>query len=304
MPARRSLQNYRRQLARRLNSLTVATTTTAGNAAGSSLVATALAGGLDQNRYRNGWVFPVEGDQLGRLRRVGESALNTSTGELSVSVAYPAQIPADVEFEVHLVLPPEDHDGWVGFRSCINDALAECWTTARLALVGVENQPSYELDAYADWLEPEAIRELWAEATSADVNRLTHGGTFPYRDAENLNLEVQPHLGAGEAAQVEVFRPLDTWIKVGSTWGNSSVGLVNDSDEALINPEPLVQVALAYAYMALSVGPDAERWERKARDQRLKANLLKLDYLNHKQRRMGGDTGGWRQYGAKDWESF
>lgn len=299
MPARRSLQNYRRALARRLQSLSVVTTTAEGST--SALIASALAGGLENNRYAQAWVLPVDGPNAGVLRRVGNQALNTSTGQLSVSVPWGTVMPAATEIEIHRLLPPDDHDGWTGLRSILNQALSECWTFQRLPLTGVADQGTYDLSAYGDWLEPDAIHELFGEVQAGALYATPHGGFGPYRDANTLNLDIAPTLEAGDTAKLAVFRPLDTYIKVAGTWGDSTVGLVNDTDEALINPEALTEVALAVAYEHLANIPEiGSRWEKKATDQRVRVNLLKLHHLPQQQRRPSFGLG-YGYYDPKDY---
>jgi hypothetical protein len=89
--ARRSLQNIRRLLAQSLHSLTLVTTTSAGNASGTSIIATRLANAIDAGRYKHAWVMPVDGTSSGQIRRVRvEDALNLTSGELQVAPAFAA----------------------------------------------------------------------------------------------------------------------------------------------------------------------------------------------------------------------
>lgn len=303
-PTRRSLQNIRRLLAGALHSLTVVTTTSTSAAVvpGSSLVATRLANAVSSNRYKHAWVFPVDGAQATVLRRVRvEDALNLTTGELQVAPPFAAQIATAVTIEIHRLLPPEDDDGWKGWRTCINDALRECWTTDRLAVTGVNGQPSYSLAAYEEWLDPQAVLELRNQALDSTLNPFPAGHFDAVRDADNLSLQIMPTLMTGAAASVEVFRPADTWIKTGGVWGASTTGLVNETDETLLNPDLVVSVALAHAYAALASGPDGSRYDALASKQRLKANIAKHVGLDHRQRRLrSNQVTGWGAVDLKE----
>jgi hypothetical protein len=283
---RRSLRNIRRILARALHSLSVVTTTTAGAAAGTSVVASRLATSVTTSRYRNSWVLPVSGASAGELSRVkAEEALNLTTGELTVSPAFTAQIASGVEVEIHRLLPPIDDDGWTGLRTLINNALRELWVADRVTITGVTGQPSYSLSTYEEWLDPQAVVELRGQALDSTLNPFPMGTFDPVRDADSLTVQVAPTLPGGESHSLEVFRPLDTWIKVGGVWAASTTGFVNDSDECLSNPDLVSTVALAHTYEALASGPDGGRYEEMARRQRRKANLAKLGMLDHRQRR-------------------
>lgn len=284
--ARRSWRNIRRILARTLNSLTVVTTTSAGNTAGTSFIATRLATALDASRYKGSWWLPVDGASTGDLRRCkAEDSLNLTTGELMVLPAFSAQIASGVVVEGHRLLPPVDDDGWTGLLSCANNALRELWTSDRVSISGITGQPSYSLSTYEEWLDPEAVLELRHQALDSTLNMYPSGTFDAIRDADGLTLQVAPTLPGGETHSLEVYRPLDTWIKTGGAWAASTTGFVNDSDECLASPDLVVTVALAHAYEALATGPDGSRYDGKARQQRLKANVVKQMHLDHRQRR-------------------
>jgi hypothetical protein len=302
--ARRSLLNLRRLVAQALHSLTVATTTTPGNAAGTSVVSARLANAVTANRYKHAWVMPVGGTQATVIRRVrAEDALNLTTGELMVAPVFPGQIVAGIDVEIHRLLPPDDDDGWTGLRSLINQALGECWVPQRLPMVGVNGQPSYSLALYEEWLDPDAVLEFRREALDSTLNPFPAGQFTTVGDADTLSLQIAPTLPAGNAATVEVFRPTDTWIRVGGVWGPSTVGLVNDTDECLLTPDMVVAVTLANAYESLATGPEGARYDSLATKARTAANVAKLLQLSHKQRQLGSEltTGyGWHGDG-KEW---
>lgn len=290
-PPRRSLVNIRRKLLRKVQSLAIASTTSAA-ADGSSIISADLAGGLDTNAYRQCWVMPTttgSGDPTtsgGVIRRVGDQALNTSSGQLGLTMALPSILPTGVDVEISSLLPPISHDRMTGVRECINDALAELWFLQRLALTGVNNAPSYDLGAYADWIDPAAVMELYGPALDPTTNPLPWPGYASVQNADSESLQVAPPFAAGDAIQLEVTRPGDTWIKVGGVWSASSSGLVNDSDECLFQPDLVVIVALFHVYEALSsAGDRAEYWAKKADQQRTAVNMLKLWHLPHPARR-------------------
>jgi hypothetical protein len=302
--ARRSLLALRRLVAQALHSLTVVTTTAPGNAAGTSIIGTRLANAITANRYKHAWVMPVTGTQATVMRRVrSEDALNLTTGELMVAPAFPGQVASGVDVELHRLLPPDDDDGWTGLRSLINQALGECWVTQRLPMTGVNGQASYSLAAYEEWLDPDAVLEVRRAALDGTLNSFAAGQFVAVGDVDALSVQIAPTLPTGNAATVEVFRPTDTWIRVGGVWGPSTVGLVNDSDECLLTPDLVVAVTLANAYESLATGPEGARYDALATKARTAANVAKLMQLSHKQRQLGSEltTGyGWHGDG-KEW---
>jgi hypothetical protein len=299
--ARRSLANIRRKLLRKLNSLTIVPTT-AQAADATALIALELAGGLDGNAYRQAWVMPTAtgagapGTSANVIRRVGEQALNVSTGQLNLTVPLPSTLPTGVDVEISKLLPFVSRDGMTGVRECINDALAECWFMQRLALTGVNGAPSYSLSAWAEWLDPAAIVELYGPVIDPTLNPMPWPGFAAVQDADGESLQVAPTFGTGEALKLEVTTPGDVWIKVGGVWGASSSGLVNDSDECIFQPDFVVQVALCHVYEALSAAGDrAEYWAQKAGQQRLAVNYDKLFNQPHPARRATHPLGAYTQ---------
>jgi hypothetical protein len=281
---RRSLTWGRRLLAERLGGYTLATTDS--NAADAlSIISSDLAGGLDPDAYRQAWVLPTQTGSVDpttsafKLRRVGNQALNTSTGQLNVTVAWPLSIASGVDVELHTLLPPVRHDKLPGLRSCLNAALAELWTYTRLSMPGVLGQPSYDLSTANEWLEANAVNELYGPALGPTLNPQPWPSFEVIQNSDSIKLGVSPTFNTGDAATVGVFRPADTWIKVAGVWGTASFGLVNDTDEHLFNPDVLVFVALVHAYHALATqGEASERQTYMALEdkQRVKVNRWKL----------------------------
>lgn len=292
---RRSLGALRRMLAQsgRLQSLTLVTTTSNGPADGKGIISDQLGGTLDTDAYRGQWVMPTQtgadaGASAGAIRRIANQGLNTLSGALTPIVAWPAMVPAGVDVELHRLLPPVGREGYRGLRECLNLALQECWFPQRLPLVGVNGQADYSLSTYAEWLDPQAIMAFRDPASSADLWPTLHPGWTVYRDAQNLTLQVAPTLAAQAGYSLEATRPGDTYIAVGGVWGDSTTGLVNDTDEQLFQPSFLVEIALVHAYEALaSAGDKGAEWADLAQKQRVRANWLKLTYLVHPNRQQG-----------------
>lgn len=308
-PTRRSLTWARRRLAETIGGYTLVTTDSPAPDA-MSIIASDLAGGLDSDMYRQAWLFPTQTGidpttSVFKTRRAGNQALNTATGQLAVTVAWPLAIPSGVDVEINTWLPPVRHDKLAGLRSCLNAALAEMWTYTRLALTGVNGQPSYDLSTANDWLEADAINELYGPALDPTLNPQPWPGWGQIQNADSVKIGVSPTFSTGDAATVGVFRPGDTWIKVGGVWQAVEFGLTNDTDEHLFNPEILVFVALAHAYHALGTqGEASERGQYLAleQQQRGKVNRWKMHGLTRQNRSL--QHGLPNSYGGGDPKDF
>lgn len=301
-PARRSLRNMRRMLGRRLQgSLHVITTTADGLVSGNSIVSSSgLANQLDANRYRQWWVMPADGVSAGQVRHVGEQGLNPTTGELTVQPAFLAQIVRGTQVELSRLLPPTEMDGFLGLKECLNLALSECWALDRVQLSGLDNTVTYTLD-FGDWMDPQAVSEFYGPNRGTSWLEAPWGGWDARRDGSSILLDTAPGFGASDVMSVQITRPADTMIKRGGVWLDNQQGFVDDADECLLQPEFVIQVALAHAYDALAgttTGAAANRWALKAQDQRMIANKAKWVGLPHPPERadhraIAGSGGPW-----------
>ncbi|TMC47256.1 MAG: hypothetical protein E6J20_20005 [Chloroflexi bacterium] len=306
-PARRSFANCRRILARRLQGYELPTTSSAGAADGSSLVALSLANVIDPDRYRSWWALISDPNApaalLGQVRKVGNQALAVASGTLSFpTVKWPAQVPSGVQIELHKYLPPLDNQhGSTGLRECLNAALRELWVPDRLLLAGSSTTAVYDLTSFGPWLEPAAVHELWYPPSGNTMVRFQWPGFSAWRAGSALNLDAIG-LPTGQNMEVEVTRQGDTLIRSGGVWTDNSSGFVNDTDESLFQPEFLVEIALAHAYAALadtSSGTDHGEWAAKADDQRRYSAFQKLKMLTHVEERLSHPVTG-LGFGA-DW---
>ena len=292
--ARRSFGNARQIVARRLHGFELITTSAAGAADGSSLVAASLANAADADRYRGWWALisdtTAPAGLLGQIRKIGNQALAVASGTLSFpTVKWPAQVPTNIQIELHRYLPPLDNQhGVTGLRECLNAALRELWVPDRLLLAGSSTTATYDLTTFGPWLEPAAIHELWYPPSGNTSIRFQWSGFNAWRAGQNLNLDALG-LPTGQNMEVEVTRQGDTLIRTGGVWTDNSSGFVNDADECLFQPEFLAEIALAHAYTALastSSGTDHAEWSARADDQRRYAAYAKLRYLEHVDERM------------------
>lgn len=300
-PNRRSWANIRRLLAQALGGY-LEVVTTAREPTDTSTAAfwsTALTATIDANRFRNAWAMPLDGTEAGKVRRIGQNSLVTVTGRLVATVGWDAAIGSGVRIGLFTLLPPVDSDLHTGLLTCANRALADLVMPHRLALVTSSTTPEYDLSSY-DWLDVEAVHQVYGPPASAsDVAPAWY--TAVRQDAQRIYAGVLPLFGANEAATVEVFRPLDTWLKRGGVWQASS-GFTQDTDECMAQPERVVQFALAYAYEALARERNEEegKWQALADRQRRIGGVVKA-MLDQRMSRLhrGGVIFGGGQYDPK-----
>jgi hypothetical protein len=278
--ARRSLKSCRRMLGRRLGSLQVITTTADGDAAGATIISNRLANQIDANRHRGWWAMATDGVSAGQVRMIGNSALNPTSGQLTVSPPMLSQIVQGTEVELHKLLPPDESTGTViGLRECLNLALAECWVPDRSAITW-GSAAAFDLSSLGDWFDPMALAEVYGVGISGFPVQ-PYGPYNLYGDAAARNLELLG-VASGSAITVEYTRPADTLIKVAGAWTDGQQGFQNDDDECLLQPIFLTTIALAHAYQALAnaaTGKPQADYQRLADDSRRQANISKRGLL-------------------------
>jgi hypothetical protein len=140
-------------------------------------------------------------------------------------------LPAGTVVELH-THPPLDADGAPGLHTFINQALtAMRGMLRRITISTIPGQQAYSLAAYG-------ITHQWQ---LGQVLGLSPSGQEPYsaRGAARLRNDggITSLVFAGGAPTVstfyvELYLPRSAWIKHNGTWSLSTVGLVDDADEA------------------------------------------------------------------------
>ena len=169
----------------------------------------------------------------------------------------------------------------LGLRQALNMALAECWALDRVPLA-TTGAVSYDISSLGDWLDPDAIHELYGPSISG-MPDIPFGSFVTRADANVTNLDVIG-LATGYTVNLELTRPGDTFMKTAGVWTDNQMGFTVDSDECLFQPAFITEVALFYCYEALAnatTGPAAARYLSLAQDKRRNANIMKLRGLPH-----------------------
>lgn len=284
-----SLATIRGRLAETLGHHGVGTVTTlaAGLEADKRLISTAYQSDQLPPESLDGlFVHIRDGAEARSSRRIVNGSFDGPLGALVVDRPYAAPLAEATVFEVS-VLPGEKYQGIEGLRPIINLALEELpvidLVSITITSTGGVADTQYSLASYA-W-PIKAVGRVFYPRTSTTSERRRE---IPRGQWELVLNAHEPILSftslpasVGQAVEVELHRPADTWIKTGGTWGSSTTGLVLDADQCLYDAATVVRQARPIALQRLALvherGSKArERLEEEAAEARVTAALSRL----------------------------
>lgn len=279
----RTLLGYRRAMGRsgKFGRWGLYTTTEAatGSDATRTLISTSLIDLVGQpTKYNNAYPLITSGALAGTQRRVTDSGFTGSVGALLLNRTLGATAALGVDFEVWHRLPALPQDDQTSIRDLLNQALGNLYTVRTLTLTGVTDQQVYSVAAYP-WLQrQEQIGPIYAvETDSTKIPARHSGGAQLHYNGSTPVLWVPVAFDTADSIKVDVAQPCNTYIRSGGTWGDSTVGLVDDSDAAMADPDLVREMVLAFYWEALAELVPSERkfWSDKAAAQHIKAAQLR-----------------------------
>lgn len=268
----------RRRLGTRLGPYWIETTTSLAAATNQLVIAGLVDAGAESTLFKDCFAMPVAGSNAGEVRRILDAGFAPASGTITVSRAHTNATASAVTVEIGGVLPPARFMGRDGLLDCINYALAEAWFVDTLSIAGVAGQYQYSLSAYP-WLAEDAVVDVYIRRSGGVRDVLLPEWRF-LNDLDTPQLEIRTPISVADTLKVHCYRPLDTWIKTGTpaVWAASTVGLVAETDECLLDLDGVEAIGLYYAYRTLEqVGPESDRASsrNRAEQQRVRANTYK-----------------------------
>lgn len=204
--------------------------------------------GADPSSWIGQYLFVRSGAQINAVRRIVNA--DPETGGLEAGNPFAVAIQSAVEVEVTGMLPAVSYGGTPGWREVLNQALGYLSYRDEVAQTITAGQADYSAPVWMDRpsrflrvLEPPAANGFPYEERPA-------AGWHFVEDAEAPKLRtIMPFEEAGGATFTIVGqRPGYSRVRTSGTWGDSLVGLVNESDEVPIETRQVVDAALVFAY--------------------------------------------------------
>jgi hypothetical protein len=163
-----------------------------------------------------------------------------STGVLAAETSYRALINAALRM---LIIP----DRYALTIATGGSYALPSWLREDRLVRVLEPGPTGGIPVDASWRRPRLVADAQGNALTLDV----------------------PFLSASGVLSLDVMRPADTviWAAGSGGYADSTVGLVNEGDEAKVEAEEVVEVFKMLAFEALMVRGDDNRWAGRWKDQ-------------------------------------
>lgn len=257
-----SLKAGRRRLGSAIGLIVISTTSGASTATDSLTIADLIDSEAETSLYARSYAMPTStgSTNAGQVARVRKDGFTAATGVLRTVKPYTGVTSSGVEIEIYAPLPPKDADSRIGLHTCINRALAESWDIDRLAITPTSAaQSTFSLFSAADWIRSdEQIVDVWFRRSGSTYDELVPEWQY-VSDVNAGQLEIRGvALSTTDTLKPEVYRPLNRWIEVNSTWGESTTGMVNDSDRCLLNEDGIEAIGKAHALATLATMGDID----------------------------------------------
>jgi hypothetical protein len=240
-----------------------------------SYVRTAATTDTDADFYQGGYIYHPASPQQRRVVDNGfidsvdaDDVLNAGTstqvGYFIVGRDFGVAIPPDTVMEYHPLLPVLNADRLPGVHTLINRALRSMRWVRRISFTGNAGD-RYTLAAYPEITQDAQVAAAYmAESGSLTEPSSLYGGARLRWDGNTAYLLTGQIQSSSQTFTVDFNIPASAWIETGGTWAASTVGLVNETDEAMPPVDQVVTVARYFAFDALSryapSEPDRQAW--------------------------------------------
>lgn len=297
-----TLPSYRRDLALKASSFKLLTTgvlysgtyqgTASGSDAARRIVSSQLASAnlagtsaeLPPTAYDYQWTYIPSTAEQRRIVKNGYSAYNAASdvltgqnasanayivGYVTVDRAHAATLSANIEAEILGRFPATSYEETPGLHWAINEALQVIHWPRKESVTG-NGTKRIDVSSSLPWLKrPEQLIRVYDVEPDSGGPQPMRGRSWLEPDGEKCYLHIPEAVASGTTFTIQVRRPCSTWIRVGGTWATSTVGLVNETDEAL--PEVDRVTAVAYWMLAARMakrGPKPQQadWAKEAEE--------------------------------------
>lgn len=191
-----------------------------------------------------------------------------AVGYVTNDRAYATTPSANETIEILGRFPALASEEMPGLHWAINEALAVIhWP--RKESVTADGTNRIDVSSSFPWLKrPEQLIEVFGvDPNNGYGPQPMQGKKWLEPDGEKMWLHIPERITSGSIFTIQVRRPTNTWIRVSSVWATSTVGLVNETDEALPDVDRVTAVAywmLAKRMARRGPKPQQAEWQAEA----------------------------------------
>lgn len=187
---------------------------------------------------------------------VDQTTTGYYVGVASMARPLATAVTAGTPIELHTMLPPLDWDKGEGLHKCINRALMAMPMEFSVSVTGAGTK-LVSLGSTIPWLyRQDQFIGCYDKAADSDTLGIPHRGIDLERPFEfsgnTVQLVSDYAFTSGDVFTLKLWRPVGTWIAVSNVWADSTVGLVNETDQCFADPKIVELCATYYAYKTLS----------------------------------------------------
>jgi hypothetical protein len=170
---------------------------------------------------------------------------DTEVGYLDLERPLTAVVNPGTAYEIHAI-PPLRAGRHAGVHAAINRALRVMLREDTVAIEATSGTYRYDVTTQLPWATPEHFVSAHFVETVSGLDTWAVPGAHLRYDGNTILLVPNATYSTDQEFPVRLLRPLSSYVKTGGTWGESTVGLVDEEDECLGNLDSISLVAAFY----------------------------------------------------------
>ena len=231
----------------RFQTFTVSSTATSGEGSRLVLVDELADDDVEDDEFRDGWLYVMDGEQAGAQRRILQSEGYVGPiGGLLLSRPFSSPLQPGTTVAVTSPLPVVSSRGVKGLVTLDEESLKRLRVDARIMFTG-DGSHRVNLGAYP-WINGTQWTDGIYDYRGETADRPSRRSAAEYDitvDGATSTLELARAYGPSDQFSLKVFAPADLLLFDGTAWGYSTSGLADDTCQAAAPVRQVTTVAMA-----------------------------------------------------------
>lgn len=245
----------------------ILTTTSASAAANEAIFSALVRSDTSQDgstRYGGMYLYGLDAPLAGEQREIKDSGHNRTTGKLTTVRAFSGTPGNGVRFRLYSKLPRINDTGTLGYVYAINEALKELWVEDTITVTGTASG-RISATTWDAWIQTSRIGQVYQPREAGEQRYDAPVSARVERSGSTLEIVLSHPCYSGEAFEMQVWRPANTYLRLSGTWAerDEDGALASAADETLAPLRLVRHVALWHCYGLLvqgKAGATNEHW--------------------------------------------